>query len=172
MKRIIIGLITLMVAVSVHAAAVNWTVAGLPTGGGTVTSMTAYLLDAADISLSDMTSKLDSGDFSALVNAKSSGNPNANGLVNISSATTVTKTDDNAGKVTYYTILVNGEKSLYLASDAIEYEIPGNGNITARFAPLTGKSWQSTSGGDIPEPTSGLLLIVGGALLALRRKQK
>ena len=27
-------------------------------------------------------------------------------------------------------------------------------------------------GGDIPEPTSGLLLLVGGAMLALRRKQK
>lgn len=26
--------------------------------------------------------------------------------------------------------------------------------------------------GDVPEPTSGLLLVVGGALLALRRKQK
>ena len=29
-----------------------------------------------------------------------------------------------------------------------------------------------TSGGDAPEPTSGLLLLVGGAMLALRRKQK
>jgi hypothetical protein len=25
---------------------------------------------------------------------------------------------------------------------------------------------------DVPEPTSGLLLLVGGAMLALRRKQK
>ena len=30
----------------------------------------------------------------------------------------------------------------------------------------------SGGGGDIPEPTSGLLLLVGGAMLALRRKQK
>ncbi len=30
----------------------------------------------------------------------------------------------------------------------------------------------SFSGGDVPEPTSGLLLLVGGAMLALRRKQK
>ena len=27
-------------------------------------------------------------------------------------------------------------------------------------------------GGDIPEPTSGLLLLVGGAMLALRRRQR
>ena len=30
----------------------------------------------------------------------------------------------------------------------------------------------SSGGGDVPEPTSGLLLLVGGAMLALRRKQK
>ena len=29
-----------------------------------------------------------------------------------------------------------------------------------------------SSGGDVPEPTSGLLLLMGGAMLALRRKQK
>ena len=29
-----------------------------------------------------------------------------------------------------------------------------------------------SSGGGVPEPTSGLLLLVGGAMLALRRKQK
>ena len=31
--------------------------------------------------------------------------------------------------------------------------------------------WQ-IGGSDVPEPTSGLLLLVGGAMLALRRKQK
>ena len=35
------------------------------------------------------------------------------------------------------------------------------------------KTAQSGGGGEtIPEPTSGLLLLVGGAMLALRRKQK
>lgn len=33
-------------------------------------------------------------------------------------------------------------------------------------------SFSGGGGGDIPEPTSGLLLLVGGAMLALRRKQK
>ena len=31
--------------------------------------------------------------------------------------------------------------------------------------------WASATGG-VPEPTSGLLLLIGGAMLALRRKQK
>ena len=33
-------------------------------------------------------------------------------------------------------------------------------------------SWSPTSFTAVPEPTSGLLLLIGGALLALRRKQK
>lgn len=32
-------------------------------------------------------------------------------------------------------------------------------------------SWTEAKGGDVPEPTSGLLLLVGGAMLALRRKR-
>lgn len=32
-------------------------------------------------------------------------------------------------------------------------------------------NWKG-GGGDAPEPTSGLLLLIGGAMLALRRKQK
>jgi len=45
--------------------------------------------------------------------------------------------------------------------------VPGSGNLifTKEFSATSG--WQSTS---VPEPTSGLLLLVGGALLALRRK--
>ena len=36
---------------------------------------------------------------------------------------------------------------------------------------LASAGWTKTGGGDIPEPTSGLLLLVGGAMLALRRKR-
>lgn len=33
-------------------------------------------------------------------------------------------------------------------------------------------TYTPTGGGDVPEPTSGILLLVGGAMFALRRKQK
>ena len=36
---------------------------------------------------------------------------------------------------------------------------------------LASAGWTKTGGGDVPEPTSGLLLLVGGAMLALRRKR-
>ena len=40
-------------------------------------------------------------------------------------------------------------------------------NPTSAWGPKSG-----SGGGDIPEPTSGLLLLVGAGMLALRRKQK
>ena len=71
-----------------------------------------------------------------------------------------------------------------------DYVISGTMSITAYTAGVdeaSGKSFGSTQGGsptsawgpksgsgggDIPEPTSGLLLLVGAGMLALRRKQK
>ena len=44
----------------------------------------------------------------------------------------------------------------------------GNSSLSWKPGGVSGGS----SGGGVPEPTSGLLLLVGGAMLALRRKQK
>ena len=52
---------------------------------------------------------------------------------------------------------------------------PGsNTSLSSASIAVSGKSFGGGGGGggDIPEPTSGLLLLVGGAMLALRRKQK
>ena len=50
-------------------------------------------------------------------------------------------------------------------AQAIAFSSAGNGTFKAGSTPTPGP-------GPIPEPTSGLLLLVGGAMLALRRKQK
>lgn len=49
---------------------------------------------------------------------------------------------------------------------------PGqNTSLSSASITSSGNSFGG-GGGDVPEPTSGLLLLVGGAMLALRRKQK
>ena len=54
----------------------------------------------------------------------------------------------------------------------------GTGSTVNNLAKFVGGGTSGTAitgystGGDVPEPTSGLLLLVGSALLALRRKQK
>ena len=60
----------------------------------------------------------------------------------------------SASSIEYAIVLVN--------SDASQYAVLGTGT-SATYDP---------DPGPIPEPTSGLLLLVGGAMLALRRKQK
>ena len=49
-----------------------------------------------------------------------------------------------------------------------------NLNSTASWGTTSfgGSTGWAKSGGDIPEPTSGLLLLVGAGMLALRRKRK
>ncbi len=92
----------------------------------------------------------------------------------------------SASSINYAIVLVN--------SDASQYAILGTGTaatydpesqaatsidtVTTTGKRITGQSTGLTfspiSGGSsgVPEPTSGLLLLVGGAMLALRRKQK
>ena len=78
-------------------------------------------------------------------------------------------------------VLAKNDGTATLEMDKAAFTTPASGtkqlNITtgANFN-TTGSKWSSdgwqTSGGDIPEPTSGLLLLVGAGMLALRRKQK
>ena len=91
----------------------------------------------------------------------------------------------------YYYLIVNGDQykasSVYSGTNiydpAAQESTPGSTVLTT--AQLANTSWTSFGGGgtpdpgptpgpgpNIPEPTSGLLLLVGGAMLALRRKQK
>ena len=67
-----------------------------------------------------------------------------------------------------YIITGQGEQDIYSATDPVEYQ-----TNFYNFDTVTQAGWESLSGGGgAPEPTSGLLLLIGGSLLALRRKQK
>ena len=47
-----------------------------------------------------------------------------------------------------------------------------NNTATWGSSSIGGSTGWAKAGGDVPEPTSGLLLLVGAGMLALRRKQK
>ena len=63
---------------------------------------------------------------------------------------------------------VNGSVTTELMGNTTVYNNPPT---TWSVSGIT-KTAQSGGSGGVPEPTSGLLLLVGGAMLALRRKQK
>ena len=96
-------------------------------------------------------------------------------------------TSDDINKTTanVYYVIVSADKSTFdvtsVANMAGSVYDPGNqestpGSNTSLSSASIASSGNSFggggSGGDVPEPTSGLLLLVGGAMLALRRKQK
>ena len=81
----------------------------------------------------------------------------------------------DAGQTGYYVAATGLTGTYYDPTDALTPKPQGmtktvSTAITA--SSLTSFSGGSGGGGDIPESTSGLLLLVGGAMLALRRKQK
>ena len=90
-------------------------------------------------------------------------------------AITPTSTGVASGTVTIYEVLISsdgknlvyGQSSMSLAASA-----GMNQNKVLSSSALTYVAAGGGSQGDIPEPTSGLLLLVGAGMLALRRKQK
>ena len=81
----------------------------------------------------------------------------------------------------YYAVLVqSGDKYSFYDAGQITGTTPASGPTSI----MVNADWQGTAtltsggfvvahqSGGVPEPTSGLLLLVGGAMLALRRKQK
>ncbi len=123
----------------------------------------AYTSDTAD-DLSDLA--LASG----TLNSKA-GKASGNGL-------------DVGSETSLYMVVLNGDLgagTTYIADtmdiSTLTYTPPdsSSGTFTAASSNFTGSGTivaGGGGGGDIPEPTSGLLLLVGGAMLALRRKQK
>lgn len=72
---------------------------------------------------------------------------------------------------TYYIELWN-DSTLVAISDGLTYSAAGLGALAGMGTP--GTLWQGMSfvSAPIPEPNSGLLMLIGCALLGLRRKQK
>ena len=90
-------------------------------------------------------------------------------------------TTDLTGSQTFYAVIVSGDN--YGITQTVPVTMKTLGDTAVAFAELSDDSGVSSmtwkpggvaggSSGGIPEPTSGLLLLVGGAMLALRRKQK
>lgn len=91
------------------------------------------------------------------------------------------------GTLSYYLVMVDSENNRYTVfgsytssaatadgvndRDGIGALMPAVNPTTDTFkASLSGATWNRFGGG-VPEPTSGLLFLVGGAMLALRRRR-
>ena len=87
----------------------------------------------------------------------------------------VVTTDKLTAGTTYdfYYVITDGDKgSLQSTTKSVMGLATGSAAVSWGNQKTFTSDANNWKGGDVPEPTSGLLLLIGGAMLALRRKQK
>ena len=182
MKTLIIAAAVVCTAVFAHAAAANWKASAKDMYDGTgkttdaaLYSGTAYIFDAGVTSQAALF---------AIIEAGTSIGSSTAGYVGSGSfedgafgGVTFANGEQSGGAYTYYFVVVNGDNAYF----SNEKEVTANATATAKaiaFGSQSGSSALPASGfqgagawSAVPEPTSGLLMLLGMAGLALRRRR-
>ena len=190
MKKLMIACVAVAMAAVAQAASVNWTISNVyspsdSTAKAAVGSMSAWLFVTANstdvttgipvTTLSAVQAVLDSGDLTGLASLSAANGTNSS-LGMFTGATGLE--GFSSGSLTAFAVVVD---STDLASAQNYFLASGGAEKTATFTSATGAKnfgWGSqatitqAAGGwtAVPEPTSGLLLLLGMAGLALKRK--
>lgn len=182
MKKLIIAAAVVCTAVFAHAAAANWkaSASGMYNGTGSTEdsalySGTAYLFDAGVTSQAALFALIEGG---ATIGTSTAGyvatatfDEGAFGGLNFANG------EQGGGSYKYYFVIVDGDNTYF----SNEKTATANGTATAKsigFSVQSGSSALPVAGfqgagawSAVPEPTSGLLMLLGMAGLALRRRR-
>ena len=183
MKKLIIGLFAAVVAVGAQAAAFQWSTTGTiygPTGTSVASTggFTAYLFDTGTVTQSALVTALRDGGSITDYTALSSYATDSAAKV----ATTAFTADYASGtSVTAYFAIVQDDyvyisgarsataQDVGTATFSMGSQSTPSGNVFDSTTAYSSAGWYSTAA--VPEPTSGLLLLLGMAGLALKRKR-
>ena len=166
MKKLLMALGVVVSAMCTQAAAVDWKV----TGTVTEVNYSVYLL------VSDAVTTTWSSAADVAKAAISSGTIVSNGRSYVANGTAINSSLTKSSS--FYYIIVTADESKYAVSDLYsgssyvynnEADPPESASDIPVFAANTAS--YSNFSGSVPEPTSGLLMLVGLAGLALRRKR-
>ena len=181
MKKLIIGLFAAVVAVGAQAAAFQWSTTGTiyePSGTSVATTggFTAYLFDAGTVSQSALVTALRDGGSITDYTALSSYTTDSAAKV----ATTAFTADYASGTSVsaYFAIVqddyvyISGAKSataqdVGTATFSMGSQSTNSAKVFDSTTAYANAGWYQT----VPEPTSGLLMLLGMAGLALRRRR-
>ena len=185
MKKIMMAMLVVACAAGVQAATVNWQMAGAKSAkiygadGTTVFGKTAgdtmYLINAD--SLNSILSAMGGDSFNAATTEGIFGSTTTFSATHGGMTASLTSDDKlTAGQqYNFAVLLIQGDKYMVSTSQS---KFPSTAeaptNITwsnSTHLAGAGATWQSIPTESIPEPTSGLLLLLGVAGLALKRKR-
>lgn len=170
MRKTVIALAAVAMAAVVNAAQCLWTGIGVQkvNTADMATTYTMYLLDASVTDSATMSGYLANGDLSYLSAATvtTTAGIEANGKVRWTSTFGAYTTGN---EYTYYTVIFNGaaaDADYYMVTKELTLKVPAVGNMSMTFGTQANNAWTA-----VPEPTSGLLALLGFAGLALRRRR-
>ena len=187
MKKLMIVAAVALVATAVQAATVNWasgtfTNTGLPSGTSCYGAATAYFYEITESQFTtwgdDMSkvyaAKADLGDSIANADIK------ANGKANVTTGGATAWTSGSSHWVAVIAEIVVGsgaDAKTYYFANTLNASVGSGNNTTALSnygailhggATGTAATWQTAS---VPEPTTGLMLLIGIGVMALKRKR-
>ena len=184
MKKLIIAGVVAFVAVVTQAATVNWTCTNVYAGNdATKATGKAYLMLASDVAdFNSLKGKGATAINAALANALYSYTPSAEGTYSIAAENAIPNATlglsdstsyGNAYLVIFDTTTVTDASKFYVTKTVALETLEGDNNVKLSFGSqaTASKSADNWSAAAAPEPTSGLLLLLGMAGLALKRKR-
>ena len=176
MKKILIACAVIAMAVVANAATVKWTAANIYTPDSDPATKAqnylVYFVSSADYSLANANTALSTGDISFL---STYGQASALTGDKGTASNTITESAGNSESWTGYLVILNAATTAdatlaYLTGEATKATGASGQMANLTFTTLSGTqsgaNWQA-----VPEPTSGLLMLVGLAGLALRRRR-
>jgi hypothetical protein len=177
MKKIMLALAVAMIAGMTQAAAFQWTLTGVKDNAGaaiTASNTVSYELLAWTVN--------GEGGVGEAVTLGGTFKGTANSAVAMVNKTT--GATDLTANTPYFVQLILKDGDWTYKTDVLKTaNVPGTGNLSINFnngngfaesgakVSFTGTNYGWTQTTDVPEPTSGLLLLLGVAGLALKRKR-
>ena len=186
MKKLMIALAVVAMGAAANAASFSWKAEKgyVYDGGGDsavkLTSGTAYLVFASALTQSDLVTAFaaDAATAASTVSTKavSTGTIGSNSRI----AETAFTADVSADQTAYFVVFNDDKMYVSITADA-EYLAVGESPIAFASVSTSSKALNDVAGGyagagwygaaAVPEPTSGLLMLLGMAGLALKRKR-
>lgn len=170
MKKLIIATCIVCSAVAIQASTINWGMSGAISATDFATG-TAYLVCVTDLA------KPTFADDSAAKTWYSANKSSIAGAALLTTAVTdgaasgSEVVESPTGRKNYWLLIVSGDESHIAVSTTTKGITIGAGTMNAPATWTASSQMTSYSTTAVPEPTSGLLLLIGVAGLALKRKR-